>query len=369
MYLRPMFADVHGQNHIIDYIVSSHRENRLAHTILLSGKAGYGLFLLGKAISSYLLCEHRETDSCSECPNCRKVEELQHPDLHIFFPTSKAGQTTAMNMTEFRKLAVQDPYFDFANWLEYLGEANKSLNINKDIVKEINHAFRFKSFESGPRVYLIWGAEYLGKEGNKLLKVIEEPPEDAYIILLTENRKQILPTILSRCQTFLLKPLSGDDMLQALNLEPTEQNILQTQWAQGDIRRAGSDQTSTLSNFHELWLSYFRIAFKAHPVELIEKSTELANGGKEFCRQFLRYGLSLIGQMLKSVMGIPIENERAIEKLAQLLSLEDLDAINERLQEDYVHVNRNANLKLLFASQSVWLSDLFRKKKKSIRRP
>ena len=360
-----MFSTLFGQNHIRDYIAHAHRDNRLAHTMLLSGKSGYGLFQVGKAIASFILCETKGTDACGKCSNCKKVNDLQHPDLHLFFPTAKAGITVASCMSEFRAMATQQPYFDYTDWLETLGDANKTLNINKDIVKEINHAFSYKSFESGPRVYLIWGAEYLGKEGNKLLKVIEEPPEDAYVILMAVDRQAILQTILSRCQTILLKPLSHDDLFKSLNMDFSEEHLKLIQLAQGDVKRAQKALSKVVPDQHRLWLDYFRTAFKSHPTELIEKSSEISNGGKEFCRQFLLFGMGLVSQMLKSNMGIPIESDGSIEKLAQLLTLKDLEALNTRLQEDFIHVNRNANLKLLFASQSVWLSEMFRKKKKS----
>lgn len=265
-------------------------------------------------------------------------------------------------------MSGQLPCFDFSDWLGFLGETNKTLNINTDIIKEINHAFSFKSFENGPRVFLLWGAEYLGKEGNKLLKVIEEPPEDAYIILLAENRQAILPTILSRCQLLLLKPLSTNELLQSSGLEENDHHIRLSHRAQGDLKKMLALTVEGQADQHTTWISYLRTAFKGNAAELIGLSEELANGGKERCRQFVHYGLNLVGQMLKSNVGIPTENDESVEKLAQLLSLFDLEAINDRLQKDYVYINRNANLKLLFASQSLWLTEIFRKKKKSAAR-
>ena len=334
--------------------------------MLLSGRAGYGLFALGKAIATYILCKNKGEGACNSCSACNKSLSLQHPDLHVFFPTQKAGMTSTMLMSEFRAFTQQYyDVFDATDWLAYLGESNRNLNINKDIVAEMNHAFGFKSFEGGERVFLVWGSEYLGKEGNKLLKVIEEPPEDAYIILLTENRKQILPTILSRCQSLLLKPLSQDHLLQSLDLAPNDENLQLVQWAQGDLKLARAAAEKAEHALHDRWLQYLRTAFRSNPQELIDASTELANGGKEYCRQFIIHGLSLSSQLLSSAMGIPIENDTAVEKLAQLMSLEDIEALQTRLQTDYNHVNRNANLKLLLASQSIWLAELFRKQKKS----
>ena len=361
-----MFSQIYGQEHIADYVVKAHAKDRLAHTLLLSGRAGYGLFALGKAIAAFILCQNKIGEACGECTDCRKSFHLQHPDLHLFFPTHKAGATTTDFIAQFRACSEEHrDVFDSSDWLTYLGESNKTLNINKDIIAEMNHAFSFKSFGGGKRVFLVWGSEYLGKEGNKLLKVIEEPPEDAYIILLTENRKRILSTIISRCQSLRLKPLGPHDLLKNLELESNEDNIKLVQWAHGDLKAARSVAATSKNMLRDSWMNYLRTAFKGSPVELIETSTTLANDGKEHSRQFLLHGLGLTSQLLNSAMGIPIENSDSVEKLARLMTLDDLEALQKRLQKDYNHVNRNANLKLLFASQSIWLAQLFRKQKKS----
>lgn len=361
-----MFERIPGQAHIIDYITSSKHEGRLAQTFLLSGQAGYGLFDVARAIATYILCQNpTKSDACGDCSNCKKMQLLQHPDFHLFFPTAKAGDTSAAYMKTFKEMVAELPYFDYSDWLEFLGDVNKNLNINKDIIKEINHAFSFKSFENGPRVYMVWGAEFLGNEGNKLLKVIEEPPEDAYVILLAENRQALLTTILSRCQLLMLKPLSTDDLLRANKLEPSDENVNKARLAKGDLRKMQGLTGAAMPNHHATWIDFLRMAFKGHPLELVEKSTELANNGKMFCRQYLLYGLDLTSQMLKCNVGIPTENDAAIEKLAQLLTIDQIDMIQRRLQKDYIHVNRNANLKLLITSLSLWIAELFRKTKKS----
>ena len=360
-----MFTKTHGQDHIINYVKKAVADRHFPHTVLLSGRAGFGLFNLGMAITSFLMCQNRQEDACGECSNCRKVNDLQHPDVHLFFPTVGAGVTSAQLMASFRELATEESIFDFTQWLEFQGAADKSLNINTKIIEEINHAFSFKSFEDGPRVFLIWGAEFLGKEGNKLLKVIEEPPQDVYIILMAENRQAILTTILSRCQTLLLKPLSSDDILRSLQLQENDANVRLTQLANGDLIRARAMLMRESGTMHDTWLEYLRTAFKGHPVELLDYSGNLANNGKEFCRQFFHYGTSLVSQMLRSSLGIPTENDTSIDKLARLLTFEDLEALSARLQKDYIYVNRNANLKILMVAQSLWISEIFKKTKKS----
>jgi len=358
-YLHLMFSSIQGQDHIANYVVQAAANEHLPHTMLLSGKAGYGLFPMAMAITKFIMCSNRADDACGQCANCFKVDKLQHPDLHIFFPTSKSKVTTAHVMADFREMYGQHELFDYVDWIEMMNDG-ENLNINADIIADINKAFGFKSFEDGPRVFLIWGAEYLGQQGNKLLKVIEEPPEDAYIILMAENRHAILTTILSRCQTQLLKPLSTDAMLSALSLEENDDNIQLVQAAIGDLKQAKVLMSRGLDEFHHLWLTYLRAGFKGHPTELLNVSGDIANRGKSFCRQFIHYGIGLISKMLRSAMGIPLEEDPAVEKLAQLLDIKQLEDFNLRLQEDFGHVNRNAKLNILFASQALWIHEMFK---------
>ncbi len=363
-----MIQPIHGQEHIVKYAEKTMSEGRFPHTLLLSGKAGYGLFPLGLFLAQKIMCTTSNEKPCQVCANCGKIRDLQHPDVHLFFPTSKADESTADKMSAFREMAKNSTYFDYTDWLEWIARDSKSLNINKSIVNEINRSFSFKAFEGGRRVFIIWGAEYLGNEGNKLLKIIEEPPEGAYVILMAENRQALLTTILSRCQTLLLKPLQTDDLLRVLGKTSTPEVIRTIQLAEGDVRRAQHLFGDDKNKFHPHWLHYMRSAFKGNPTESLSLCTSLANEGKEFGRQFFRYGLYLVSMMLKSAMSIPMDADESIEKLARLLTYTDLEALNDRLQKDFVHVNRNANLKLLYASQHLWITEMFRKRKKSIAR-
>lgn len=363
-----MLAELYGQTHITAYAKKALADNHFPHSLLLTGQGGYGLFKTGWAIAKYLMCKDRGEDVCGVCSNCSKVKNLQHPDLHIFFPTASSKDTPSTFMAAFREFAQSNEFPDYNDWLEHLDANNKTLNLNAKTISEILHAFSFKNFEEGPRVFLIWGAEFFGKEGNKLLKVIEEPPEDAYIIMMTENRKAILSTILSRCQTMMLKPLNSDETLRALNLEATPDHVRQAELANGSLKQMSRLLTTDVDTHHNLWLSYMRAAFKGHPGEVMDHAMSIADQGKQQCRQFSQYGTRLVSQMLKCNMGIPTEADAAVEKLARLLSFENLEALNQRLQEDYIYIGRNANLKLLFASQSLWLTELFRKRKKSLAR-
>ena len=101
---------------------------------------------------------------------------------------------------EWREFIAQYPYGNAYDWLQFIGAENKQGNITAQECNEINHKLSLKSFESGYKILILWMPEYLGNEGNKLLKLIEEPPADTLFLLVAENESLILPTILSRTQ-------------------------------------------------------------------------------------------------------------------------------------------------------------------------
>lgn len=203
------FEQVVEQSDLINQIQSAWDQGNLPHAMLVQGEHGLGSFQFVWAISQWIFCEEKkDTDSCGICPNCKRISKLQHPDLHLFFPTEKSGVEVKERMLDFRKMAIETPIFDIKDWMTTLESPNKSANINKDIIKEITSSFDFKSYLGGPRIVIIWAADSLGKEGNKLLKMIEEPPKNSFIFLIAEEKENILLTIRSRCQTLELKPIS-----------------------------------------------------------------------------------------------------------------------------------------------------------------
>ncbi|WP_315818420.1 hypothetical protein [Paraflavitalea speifideaquila] len=118
-------------------------------------------------------------DACGTCASCLKAARLVHPDIHFSYPVipRKAGDKPVSTdyIQEWREFIVDTPYSNAYDWLQFIGAENKQGNITAYECNEIIRKLNLKSFESGFKILVLWMPEYLGNEGNKLLKLIEEP--------------------------------------------------------------------------------------------------------------------------------------------------------------------------------------------------
>src|ERR1700741_3866656 len=159
-------------------------------------------------------------DSCGECPSCKKSAQLIHPDIHFSYPvvTKKSGSPPISTdyISEWREFIKSYAYGNVYDWLQFIGAENKQGNITAEECNDIIRQLSLKSFESDYKVLLLWMPEYLGKEGNKLLKLVEEPPPNTLFILVAENESLILPTILSRTQLVKIPVINTNELADAL---------------------------------------------------------------------------------------------------------------------------------------------------------
>ena len=251
------FSGIIGQREVKKQLAELVQHNRLSHALLFLGKEGSGALPLALAFAQYLVCEKAnpkkqspasgaslfgdaepqpaapalQTDSCGVCPACLKAAQLVHPDIHFSYPTvtKKAGEKpiAADFITEWREFIKLNPYGNLFDWIEMIKEKENSQGkITARECDEIIKKLSLKSFESEYKVLILWMPEELDKEGNKLLKIIEEPPPNTLFILVAENEELVLPTIVSRCQLIKIPALETKDIEDALvSRNKTEPNI------------------------------------------------------------------------------------------------------------------------------------------------
>ncbi len=227
------------------------QNNRLSHALLFLGKEGSGALPLANAFAQYLVCEKASVrkerqakavapslfgeelspadedadmlreDSCGQCPSCLKASGSMHPDIHYSYPVVALAKgdkppISADYASEWRSFISQYPYANAYDWLQSIGAENRQGNITARECSEIIHKLSFKSFESGFKILIMWMPEYLGDQGNKLLKLIEEPPDDTLFFFVAEQEAKILPTILSRTQLVRIPPIAPEAMVEAI---------------------------------------------------------------------------------------------------------------------------------------------------------
>ncbi|HNL07509.1 MAG TPA: hypothetical protein PKH93_08045, partial [Chitinophagales bacterium] len=195
------FKQIIGQTNTKRYLMESAQHDHISHAQLFLGNEGCGALSLALAFAQYVNCSNRQTDdSCGRCSNCKKSQKLIHPDIHYCYPTigSKAKSTDLL--TEWREAVLKNPYMNVFQWLQHLKADNKQGNITAEECEDIIRKLSFTTYEAPYKILLLWMPEYLGKEGNRLLKIIEEPPPNTLFLLVAENANLVLNTILSRTQ-------------------------------------------------------------------------------------------------------------------------------------------------------------------------
>jgi DNA polymerase III subunit delta' len=363
-----LFKDVIGQTELKARLASMSRAGRLSHAILMLGPEGAGGLSLALALSQYLICERiREAglqaadDACGQCPSCLKAQKLIHPDIHYSYPVipKKAGDKPVSTdyVSEWREFVRQYPYGNVYDWLQSIGAENKQGNITSQECAEIIHALNLKSFESPTKILIMWMPEYLGNEGNKLLKIIEEPPANTLFILVAGQESLILPTILSRTQLVKIPPLTEADIAQGLQqragLDPQKAGLVAS-ISDGDYREALLQLQHADDDWQSLLREWLNAILKNGPVAQVKWVDTVSKLGREKQKQFLRYFNHLletairIGAMEGKEGPLPDSERDFALRLNKIAGREQQEAILELLDEAAYYIERNANAKMLF---------------------
>ncbi len=388
------FQQVIGQQAVKKQLVEMVEGNRLSHALLFLAREGAGGLPLAMAFSQYLVCEKvqramkAETedslfgpaagpvvfpqDACRECSACQKSSQMVHPDVHYSFPTigKKEGAAKTVSndwITEFREFVKNMPYGNAFDWLQFINAENKQGNITAEECNDIIRKLSVKSFESDYKILVMWMPEYLGKEGNKLLKLIEEPPANTLFILVAENEEDILATILSRTQLVRVPLLDRQEVKEGLisraGIEPDQASRLAL-LSEGNYREA----LQLMNHASEDWLSIFRewmnAIMKHGPIAQVRWVEDVAKLGREKQKQFLLYcnhtlEQAIRAQLIDGALDILPEGEKDfVSRFNKFLSIPQQHAIVEELDKASYYIERNANPKMLFHALTIRLKHI-----------
>lgn len=367
------FANVIGQAATKSLLSQMVREQRIPHAQLFLGAEGSGKLALALAFAQYVLCEDKqESDACGKCRACLKASKCVHPDIHFSFPTIGTNVKSDRLLPQWRTAMAQSPYVSYNEWLQIIGAENKQGNINKEECLNIIQKMSLKTFEGSYKILLMWLPEYLGKEGNRLLKLIEEPPENTLFILVAENQELILNTILSRCQIVKVRSLTDEELIEGLvqTQETTQEDAQRiAQLAAGNYNEALRLMEYKESENATLFLDWMRKCYKGHPVELVKWVSTFARIGREKQKYFLRYAL----HFMREYMVLKLTNTdkvRLMEKelttaqnLTKVIEFHQIERIAALFTDCSYAVERNANPSILFLDTSIKLNKILRSSK------
>jgi DNA polymerase III subunit delta' len=379
-----LFNQIIGQEHIKKHLKVAAENGRIPHAQLFVGKEGSGTLPMAIAYAQFLLCNFSEdTEICN-----LKCDKLQHPDLHFAYPVTtnenvKKHPVSSLFLEDWRNFIATQPYGSLFNWLQHIGVENKQGIIGVDEAEEVVKKLRLKSYEGGFKVMIIWMAEKMNiAAANKLLKLIEEPPEKTVFLLITESEEQLINTIKSRCQALYFPSLSEQDISNTLvvNHQVADNEAAKIAYqAEGNFNKAllllNNDANDLI--FEEWFVMWVRTAFKAKGnatvvQQLIEWSDTIAKSGRETQKRFLTYCLQFFRQALllnyKSDSLVFMETKTGFDlsKFAPFVHADNILEIEKELSDAIYHIERNGNAKIILLDLSMKLTRLLHKKEATV---
>lgn len=357
------FRAIIGQEDIKGQLCQAVREGRIPHAQLLTGPLGVGKFQLALAYAQYLNCPHRtETDSCGTCPTCLQYQKLQHPDLHFVFPIVKSdsGDVCDDFLASFRQMVLEQGYFDLEDWHRVMGVETKQSMIYEKESSEILRKLSLKSFGEGYKVMIIWQPEKMNTTcANKLLKLLEEPPEKTVFLLVSEQPELLLATILSRVQQIRV-PRISEATMQANGVSADIAHIANGSYLLARRLTESTDQNQQmLEDFKALMRRAFLVG-KRKDYDALQQmrkwSLEMADAkvGRERQKAFLQYAQRQVRENYIYNLAHPEMNyQTAAEsdfstRFAPYIHSGNVEKIMDELAKAEQQIAQNGNAKMIF---------------------
>jgi DNA polymerase-3 subunit delta' len=371
------FKDIVGQEQIKNRLIKSVKEERISHAQLFAGPEGTGKLSLALAYAQYICCRNRgETDSCGVCPSCHKYQKIAHPDLHFVFPVFRTKNIQKPVSDDFihqwREFVLQKPYFNLNQWLSFINVENAQGLIYEKESESILRKLNMKSFESEFKVMIIWLPERMHVAcSNKLLKMIEEPPNKTLFLLISENEENIIMTIRSRTQLIKIPRIDETSIKQALiKQDGFEENMIEevVHLANGNYIKAldylcpNEEDQYYFSKFQDL----MRFAYKPETLDLIQWADSLSTIGREKQKSFFEYALRLA----REYFVLNIKNENLVylkknekdwgKKFSPFINERNITKMSSEFDLAHKHISMNGNPRIIFLDIALRVAKLIK---------
>lgn len=360
------FKDVIGQEALKEKLRREVDESHIPHAQLFCGPSGVGKLPLALAYACYLCCTQHTADgeACGECQSCKQWNGLVHPDVHFMFPivsSEKKKKTICADyLPEWRELLLTNPYFSYSQWLEAMDAENGQAIIYAKESDEITKTLSLKPVQGEFKVTIIWLPEKMHEAcANKMLKLLEEPPEHTIFLLCSEEPERILPTILSRTQRINLPRLTEAEIADALQnkygVQPRDSETL-AHLANGSFVKALDQIHLNEDNdrYLQLFMSLMRLAYARRIREMKAWSEEVAALGREKQKDLLGYCQRMIRESFmanfhqKQMSYMNLEEQNFTSRFAPFVNEKNAMDIMYELSEAQIHIEQNVNAKMVF---------------------
>jgi len=381
-----LFKEIFALDQVKSELIKSVENNRIAHSQLFIGQKGSPKLSLAIAYARFINCLNPiNQDSCESCTSCLKYTSLSHPDLHIIFPVIKTSKCTRSSsyLKSFREFYLKNPYCSLEDWFVEMGEKKPHIYTHEftstkeclDSSREtLYNKLALKNFESRFRVVIVWGPENMMKLAtNKLLKVLEEPPKGTIVILVSEEEKKLLPTVLSRLQLTNIpsyNDLELSDFYQ--NTYGDDKNNLSLK-ASGDISflirmQSSNDEGFLLAEFSK-WM---RLCFKQDFVEITKWANGFSKKSLLIQKKLLLFAIKVIRNSIiynfsnHSILKISNDEKVFISKFSAFINEENSILIVNEFEKSISYLNRNISAKILLFELSIQVTKLLKVKAKFV---
>ncbi|MDA0741049.1 MAG: hypothetical protein O2862_03945 [Bacteroidetes bacterium] len=360
-----MFS-IYNNHDLMDQLFAAHAGKKLHHANLIYGGAGEDPLPVGLKLAATLLCETKT--ACGTCRNCKRVEKLEHPDLNFTFPFVSGGNTGTADdfLKDFRQALLKNPFLDPDSWQRQITSKNQQLQIPVKEIQNLQQKLSLTAAEGGNRVLLIWMPEQIKTTAsNKLLKLIEEPLPNTFIILVSHRKNKLLPTIVSRCAPWSCKPLDESSFNQHFENSPGQtKRLLSMVFAPnlGAAITAYDDPESTQIDRFAEWM---RTCYKGVPVEITSVVNELASLPKESLKTLIFRSLHFLERgFYHNVQNTPNSATDLVvinvQKLSGAVVPKGASGITRSLGDCLNDLERNVHVKTTLTHTSFALYSAFR---------
>ena len=370
------FSDFSGQDSTKTQLLDLFKSERVPHALLLNGEEGCGHLQLALSFSSLLLCKSpTPLDACKNCSSCKMYEKYQHPDLHFSYPIhlskTEHSETSDDQRSSFLEALEKYKCLGKKTWYSKMGNENKQGVIGVKESQAILAKISLKSFFGSAKILLMWMPELMNiQAANKLLKLIEEPPEKTYFIFVSNNQSKILPTISSRLQTINVPRLKDENISDFLEkkfqIEPSTANNI-AKISKGNLNKAiNTHLDAGISEMNRsLFVNWMRLCYSRNIADTIDWVNEFSKIGREQIKDFIIYSLEMYRQCIMGnynmeIEGVSESEKNFLEKFKPFVNHQNISEINSIMNDAYYHMERNANPKILMLDVSIKLYKLLR---------
>ena len=310
------FNNIKGQDKPVGILKNYLAAGNFSGTYLFSGDEGIGKFLTAKTFAKAVNCLEGTHDCCDNCNSCRRIDKEEHPDIHFI-------------------------------------EATQSDIIKIEYIRDLKRKISLRPYEAQKRVFIINDAQNLNAEASgALLKVLEEPPQDNLIILVTSKQGLLFETIISRCRIVKFFPLEREKLKQMLLKDCHMENSLAhflAYFCEGRYGRAiRLSATETLLRKNSIIDAFGRADSRSFEIFFAENKDNLHS-----CLGIL---LGWLRDIYISKAGVEtcglinFDRKDELMKLAQRFSFGELERMLGRVSDSAVYLGQNINKRLIFAN-------------------